>query len=259
MKSKLLFTAIILNIFVIAFSAYMLLSGIEKYRTADRVHTELETHVHLHEPDDYVTASGPNQDEAAERYTVDDGIQWPQIDFDALLAANPDTVGWLYSVDTPINYPIVQGQDNEYYLTHLFDGTQNASGCLFLNAGNEADFTNTHSIIFGHHMKSGSMFSSITRYRAQDYYEAHPQLLLMTPGGDYILRPFSGYDTDVDSDSWQLLFDDYANWLQGIKSRSAFTADVTPADSDPTITLSTCSYEFENARFVLHCMMTARK
>ena len=78
-------------------------------------------------------------------------IPWPQVDFDALAAINPHVVGWLYGEDTSIHYPVVQGEDNDYYLSHLFDGTTNPNGCLFLDCRGASDFSDNNSIIYGHY------------------------------------------------------------------------------------------------------------
>ena len=71
----------------------------------------------------------------------------PEINFKALREVNPDVIGWIYSPNTTINYPVVQGDDNAYYLKHLADGTENRNGCPFLDVQNRPDFTDDNSII----------------------------------------------------------------------------------------------------------------
>ena len=83
-------------------------------------------------------------------------------------------IGWIYSSDTTINYPVVQGSDNAYYLKHLADGTENRNGCPFLDVQNRPDFTDDNSIIYGHHMQNGTMFADISWYEDQNYYNEHP-------------------------------------------------------------------------------------
>lgn len=184
-----------------------------------------------------------------------DGLPWPEVDFPALLAENPDTVAWLYSPETPIHYPVVRGADNETYLHRLFDGTPGHSGTIFLESQNARDFSDPHSILYGHHMRDGSMFKSLKGYQEQSYYEAHPWLLLVTPAGRAKVELFSGYVARTDSDAWQL---DFANltqqqrWLEEQRERSAFESAVEPHAGERILTLSTCSYEFKNARFVVH-------
>ncbi|MBQ6583391.1 MAG: class B sortase, partial [Mogibacterium sp.] len=82
------------------------------------------------------------------------------VDFDELLKINPDVQGWLYQKDTVINYPVVQGQDNDEYLHTLVDGTWSGGGTLFVDYRNQSNFGDFNSIIYGHHMKDGSMFRS---------------------------------------------------------------------------------------------------
>ena len=177
------------------------------------------------------------------------------VDFAALQKRNPDTVGWIFCAGTAIDYPIVQGPDNEYYLARLFTGTSNAAGSIFLDYRNSPDFTSRHSILYGHNMKNGSMFASLTSYRDPEYFREHPQFLLCTPEKTYSVEIFSGYSAGVEDEAWRISFDseeEFADWAAQEKEKSCFESDITPSGTDHIITLSTCSYEFEEARFVVH-------
>lgn len=192
-----------------------------------------------------------------ERENQSDEIQAayvPQVDFEALKQINPDVVGWLYGPDTAISYPVVQGEDNSYYLKHLFDGTPNSAGCLFLDSRCEA-LNGKHSVIYGHYMKNGTLFASLEEYQSQEYYEAHPYFFLITPEKTFFIQLFSAYLTEAAGDAWQLSFPSEqacADWLESLRERSSFISDVVPNAGDKVITLSTCSYAFQNARFVCH-------
>ena len=119
-----------------------------------------------------------------------------EVDFDELLAINGDVVGWLYCEGTPINYPVVQGDDNSYYLKHLIDGSKNINGTLFIDHRNGANFADENTVVYGHHMKNGSMFASLVNYKSQEYFDAHPILYFLTPDGNYRIELFSGYVCD---------------------------------------------------------------
>lgn len=183
---------------------------------------------------------------------------WPEVDFAALSQINPDIIGWLVIEGTPINYPVVQGKDNKYYLNHQFDRTYNSSGCLFLDTANSPLFLDKNSIIYGHHMKNKSMFHSLTQYKQQSFYEEHPTAWLVTPSGGYQLRFFSGYVSDTTDSAWTTAFSDpdYEEWLDTVTKKSCFSSPVTPTAQDRVVTLSTCSYEFQNARFVVHGILS---
>ena len=183
----------------------------------------------------------------------------PAIDFDALTAINPDCVGWIHIPDTVINYPVVQGSDNSYYLKHLFNGKWNSGGCIFLDSRVSSDISNRHSIIYGHHMKDGTMFSGLTKYKKQDYFESHPVALYITPQATYQINFFAGYVAGVNETAWKVVFqsdEEYETWIQEIQEKSWIETDLSPAVTDRVLTLSTCSYEFDNARFVLHGIAT---
>ena len=130
-----------------------------------------------------VTDDKNKNDKDKNKNHSEDGDDTFSVDFQKLLEINPDTIAWIRFPDEPsqINYPVVQGNDNQYYLKHLFSGEWNGSGCIFLDSRNRADFSDRHSIIYGHHMKNGSMFSGLTEYKKQEFYDSHSVVLLLTP------------------------------------------------------------------------------
>lgn len=183
-------------------------------------------------------------------------VMLPSIDFDALESINPDTIGWLYCPDTVINYPVMMGGDNSYYLTHLPDGTEGKYGALFLDC--EASLDDIHPLIYGHHMRDGSMFASLTNYGEQAYYESHPIVYLITRRTVYEIILFSGFETSDISQAFQRNFEDdahYHEWLMWLREQSNFRADVPVNSSNHVLSLSTCAYSFNNARYILTGVM----
>lgn len=175
------------------------------------------------------------------------------VDFDALRQINEDVIGWIYCEDTQINYPVVQGVDNDYYLHYLIDGTYNASGSIFVDARCSGDFSDPYTIIYGHNMKNGSMFAGIKKFHSQKYYEEHPVMWLLTPERTYLLELVAGYTTDATSKAF-VLYDDWASmqeYLAHALKWTNFIAPVDPASVEHLVSLATCSYEHDTARFVL--------
>lgn len=178
----------------------------------------------------------------------------PAVNFAALRAVSPDTTAWLHAEDSVIDYPVVQGTDNAYYLTHLFTGEKNKLGAIFMDYRSASDFSDKCTAIYGHHMKDGSMFTDLVRYRQQDYYESHPVMHLYTPEQTYTLRLFAGVIGDGAFDFVRTAFDDEADFMQYaavLQEASTFRSDVAVEAADRLIALVTCTYEFDNARYVL--------
>ena len=120
------------------------------------------------------------------------------VDFAALEGVNSDIVAWLYGADTGLNYPIVQAEDNDYYLYRLLDGTWNKNGTIFMDYVNRSDFSDQNTLVYGHHMKSGAMFGALVQYKKQEFYDAHPYLYLYTPQQSYRLDLIAGSVVDYD-------------------------------------------------------------
>lgn len=198
-----------------------------------------------------------------EQKETEAGAQQPEamsfrVDFNYLRQVNEDIVGWLISDSGEINYPIVRGADNSYYLNHLFDGTYNKNGALFMDYRNTPGFVDRNTFIYGHNMKNGSMFAPLLQYADQAYYDAYPEMRIITPDGTYRLEIFSGYTTTGDSASYQLDFYDdgaYVDYISQIKEQSDFVSDVEVDTEDKIITLSTCAYSFDEARYLVHAKL----
>ena len=177
-----------------------------------------------------------------------------QVDFDALKEQNGDIVAWIYCEDTPINYPVVQAEDNKYYLQRLFDGRSNSAGTLFVDYRNRADLSDWNWVVYGHNMNNGSMFACLPKYKDQAYFEAHPEMYLLTPGQDYVIRLFAGFVTPLDAELYDALSPDESKRMALVEewiSASDFDAGYRPAVENQMITLSTCTYEYSGARYVL--------
>ena len=178
------------------------------------------------------------------------------VDFNSLLSQNSQVVGWIYSPDTVISYPVLKGGDNDYYLHHTLNGTENASGSIFMDAVCEPDLSGDNTILYGHHMNNGSMFASLANYKQEGYLEAHPVLYYYTPTQNYMLQVFTCFVTGGDSDVYAFNFDtrdQFQEFINRMYSRSNFDTGVQVTSSDHIMTLSTCSYEYDDARYVVLC------
>ena len=273
-KTTLLLTVLsVVLIAVFLFSGYKLISTLLEYRKATTMYNGLTGEFVSNRDSEASspTAAGntgtngnagavatprpstgqPTATQPLERSPID-------VDFTALLAKNRDVVGWIYSPDTVINYPVVQGSDNDYYLHRFIDGTWNASGSIFVDARDTLCFDGRSAILYGHHMNDGSMFASIVNYKKQDYYNAHPNLYLNTPSGNYRLAVFSGFVTYADSSVYTFDFAndvEFMDYVEKMKGFSDFSSDVTVSATDHIAVLSTCTYEYDDARYVLFAKM----
>lgn len=191
--------------------------------------------------------------------TLPAGEQAPiRVDFDILRAQNPDIIGWIYSPDTPINYPIAQSEDNDYYLRRLTDGTRNTAGTIFVDFRNSADFSDRNTLVYGHNMKNDTMFGTLSEYDSQSYYESHRTLWLLTPEQSWKLEPIAGFVTRADSDSYTLFEsrEELSGYLYEAVSRSGFESEVDPEQTERIVTLSTCTYQGVDKRYILVCAIS---
>ena len=251
---------IIICVALMCFSGYRIYQTLAAYRAGDAVNKEVQQYVQL-EPETQQENTNPSEPQNGELTQTEplpdaDPVIYPEVDFDSLLAINEDVVGWIYIEDTAINYPIVQGEDNREYVSTSVDGKYNQYGSIFMDYRNTSDFSDRHTVIYGHYMKNGAMFRDIRKYDDPQFYEAHPTGMIMTPEENFQFEVIGGYVASTADASWQLSFageEDFGAWLQDSMDRSTIGGTVVPSVNDRILTLSTCSYEFSNARFVLVC------
>ena len=180
------------------------------------------------------------------------------VDFEGLRAVNSDIIGWIYCEDTPINYPVLQAGDNDAYLRHNYEREYSTAGSIFVDAANRPGLVDSNTIIYGHHMRNGSMFACLDEWEDQEFYEEHPVMWLLTPEQDYKIVLFSGYGTSAYSDTYTIFTgpcEELNEYLENCVRQSDFQADVETDPEGYYVLLTTCAYMFENARYVLHGML----
>ncbi len=177
------------------------------------------------------------------------------VDFEQLQEDNPQAAAWLYCEGTSIDYPVMQGSDNDFYLHHSYTGAEDQSGAIFVDAQCTPGFADYNFIIYGHSMRDGSMFGGLESWKSQEFYEEHPVMWLLTPEADFRIRLFSGYTTSAYSETYTIFRgpgDEFTAYLDRCQKSSDFTSDEILEADGRYVVLSTCAYDFEEARYVLH-------
>lgn len=178
-----------------------------------------------------------------------------EINFKELEAINKDVVGWIYMEALPdISYPIVQGDDNDFYLHHTYKKESLFAGSIFVDYKNTKDFSDQNTIVYGHNMKNGSMFGQLKKYKKQETVDKSPYFWIITPNDAYKYRIFSIYTANVDSDTYTLIKGPGKTTVEYGNSMKA-NSDLNMGEynfkaTDKIITLSTCTGD-SSTRFVV--------
>lgn len=177
-----------------------------------------------------------------------------EIEWDKLKSQNSDIRAWVYSKDTIINYPIVRGKDNDYYLYRMFNGEYNGAGSLFMDANAPDKFEAFNTVVYGHHMKDRSMLASIDEYKSQDYYDKHKRLELITPDAKYHLEVVGFFETMATSEIYKYSFGgagDKQAFIDFIASNNTIRGVPSVTTGDRIVTFSTCVFATGEERYVL--------
>ena len=166
-----------------------------------------------------------------------------------------DYRGWIKIDNTNINYPIVQGKDNSFYLDKDINKNYLSSGSIFMNYLNHG-FNDENTVLFGHHMRNKTMFAQLKKYKEKEFFYGNNDIEIEIKDGKTLkYKVFSAYVTDSKDNYIKTNFDDkdqYKEFLEDIKNKSQYKSDIDVNENDKIITLSTCSYEFNDARMVVH-------
>ena len=176
------------------------------------------------------------------------------VDFDRLMAQNPDICGWILFPNTNINYPVVKGNDNSYYLSHTSTGEKNSCGAIFVDMNCSRDFTDAKTIVYGHRMNNGSMFENLLRYRDQLFYDKNPVGVLITPEEKYVLAIVGAGEIPDDLDYYHTSFihnPAFESDIQLLLSGSGIKCNETVSVDDNIVMLSTCVKGDHSKRFIV--------
>lgn len=181
-------------------------------------------------------------------------------DLEALRAVNEDVIGWIYVPDTAISYPLLKSEDNNEYLKLTWDLEYSRAGSIFMEQRSSVDFSDFHTLIYGHNLQDGKMFSCLMDFRKQEYSDSHSLVYIATDGAVLRYEVFSSYIADVVSDSYRLLFDDDEHRQSVIDfylERSEIESDLRPAADDKILSLSTCTgWGNNDIRCIVHAVQT---
>lgn len=238
LKDYLLTVILLVAVAVFAFSAYQLYKTLSEYKVGEKEYAAIEEEV--------ITEKTETQSEL---------VQPPiEVDFAALKAVNEDVVGWIYIEALGVSYPMVQGEDNDYYLHRTYERTYNFAGSIFLDAEAAPDFSELNTIVYGHNMKNGSMFASLLKIVSERAYDTNHYFWILTPQGNYCYEMFSAYTTAPTSDTYTVFSgpsQEYTDYLTKMIGQSEIEMDLkSVGPEDKIVTLSTCTNRNDN-RFVV--------
>lgn len=171
-----------------------------------------------------------------------------------LIKINEDYKMWLEVPNTNIDYPVVQGEDNDFYLNHDFNKEKSSSGAIFIDYKNNID-KDKNIIIYGHNMKNKSMFQNLMKFKDEEFWKENNKIILTIDGKTYEYEIFSSYISNAKDIDLKTNFendDEYLKYIDDIKKKSIFHRDMNIKSNDRIITLSTCSYEKDDARMIIY-------
>jgi len=182
-----------------------------------------------------------------------------QTDLAALKGVNEDVLAWIEIPGTGIAYPVMQGEDNDFYLNHTWKKEANSGGSIFMEQWNTSDFTDYNTIIYGHRRKNGTMFAPLRFFNEEEHWRAHPYIYIVDDNGVHRYEIFAAYEAPVKSVVYRLSFDEEAKQelLDFALEHSVIDTGVVPHISDRILTLSTCTGNGHTHRWVVQARLKA--
>lgn len=233
------------------------------YRESENEYADLEQEVFgvMEETPAEVTEEVPQETVAEEEEaTLSEEDRSILAGIQKLHEENAEVIGWIKFDNMDISYPVMQAKDNDYYLYHTYSGEENSAGSIFMEASNLPDFSDYHTIVYGHNMKNGSMFGSLKNYKTKDHYKGNEYFTVYTLDSVYRYQIFAYYDISMYGDVYNNQFgpDDYFQmFIDKMVKRSYYDTGVQPQKTDRILTLSTCSTK--GNRFVVNAVRMDNK
>ena len=257
---------------IFLYSSYNLFCIYKEYKQGTDTYDEISTNVNIEKDttQEIIPEIVNKKDSKDKKQEKDDKKKYVKLNVDWGKFDTSTVIGWI-KIDNNkiINYPIIQSQDNEYYLHHLYNGEYNFAGSIFVDYRNDG-FNDKHTIIYGHNMKNGSMFNSIKKYQNEDYANEHRYIYIATPDGEtHVFYVYSCHLTSALGEkdgfnAYQISFEkdkDWYKWIKKTQDKSLITSGIEiPNEECNILTLSTCmSRGDKNERCVIHAIEILNK
>jgi len=249
MSKKIRTLAFVIALGVFCVSGYFLVMSYYHEFVANRALEEIRQETIMEIP----IAKDPN-DEEGEEVEVFSTIF---VDFEMLQGINSDIIGWIHIPDAFVSYPILFGNDNQYYLNRTFDRRHNPLGSIFIDFRNNPEFRDLNTIIYGHDTRNDAKFGSLKRFLEQEYAEANRYIHIIKPHAVYVYEIFAIYETLATSDTYTIQFPSRESWENYIRDMVAQTVFemAPPPTTERIITLSTCVPNRREWRLVIQAKL----
>ena len=269
-SDKVLVFGIILCLAVMAFSLYQIIKTAMAYREGEEEYNQLRQYTTAQQDsggDGGESVSGSSASTIAKSLSAvsvsddpeEETLKAPiSVDWNSLKSINQDIVGWIYIGALKLSYPVTHYTDNDFYLHRTFEKNDNFAGSIFEEYQNSTDFNDPNTIIYGHNMKNGSMFGTLSHL--EEKYAEDPYIWMLTPNGNYCYRIFSMKKAAISDETYTLFMgtdDTFTDWCNKMKSSSDIdTGEFSFTTESKILTLSTCTTD-SGHRFVVQAQRIA--
>ncbi len=173
------------------------------------------------------------------------------------LAINSDYIGWIEVPGTNINHPIVLGRDNDFYLRRNFNRERIRHGSIFMDYRNKPDYSDNHTVIYGHSMRDGTMFRALDNYKNSSYINGRETFTIRTLKGYRTYRIFSVYLVDASTTTLDIPANgmNVRSLIDFYRSKSRYRIDTDTSQADHILSLVSCNYDIENGRIIVHAVL----
>ncbi len=252
----------ILCLSVILFSLYTIFQWYIDHSKIRQINKEIQknTNMDLNYESGELVNPPENKESNYYRYA---SLPFYQADFSFLLSKNKDTVAFIHINNTKVNYPVVQANDNSYYLNHSFDGSENKAGWVFMDYRNNINDLDDNIIIYGHSRIDGTMFGSLRNTLSSSWQDDPDNyvIFLSTLKENMIFQIFSIYTVERES---YYITPNFSNnhekqvWIDTMKKRNIASMDTEVNVKDKILTLSTCQNN-QGGRIVIQAKLIKRQ